>query len=115
MRDLTRNEQLILEKLLSVEFNSRDAIKAQAQSCKAKDTDDSDGYGSIYLFTDSTEKITNSARVPVEGELVDEDGVPISVLLHVVDGKIHELEIFKQDGSSILRPIDPAALRVVVN
>lgn len=40
-------------------------------------------------------------RVPVEAIAYDVDKVPIEVLLHVVDGKVRELEVIKADGSNI--------------
>jgi hypothetical protein len=46
--------------------------------------------------------------VPVEGSGSDTDGVPIHLLVHVVDGLAVELEIYKADGSPILSmpPLD---------
>ncbi len=51
-------------------------------------------------------------RVPVEAEYDDEDSVIVHVLLHVVEGRIAELEFYKDDGSAILRRPAPADLRV---
>lgn len=49
-----------------------------------------------------------NGRIPVEGfyiDDVDESGALVHLLLHVIDGKIDELEIYKEDGTPIL--IDP--------
>ncbi len=49
-----------------------------------------------------------NGRIPVEGfymDDVDEGGALVHLLLHVIDGKIDELEIYKEDGSPVL--IDP--------
>jgi hypothetical protein len=51
-------------------------------------------------------------RVPVEGETVDQDGVPILILLHVVDGMLNELEFFKGDSTEIVGPISPNGIDV---
>ena len=53
------------------------------------------------------------ARVPVEGSGSDSDGVPIYVLVHVVDGLAVELEIYKADGSPILSMPPPEAFEVM--
>ena len=49
-------------------------------------------------------------RIPVEAQILDDDGVPIAVLLHVVGGLAEELEIYRVDGGqiqrSVLSPID---------
>lgn len=46
-------------------------------------------------------------EVPVAAEAADADGETIHALLHVVDGLLHELEVYREDG----KPIDawPAA------
>lgn len=58
-------------------------------------------------------------RVPVEGRYddgpLDLGGASVEVLIHVVDGKLNELEVYKVDGGAILiRPteIDPAEIKV---
>jgi hypothetical protein len=40
-------------------------------------------------------------RIPVEGMAADADGVAIAVLLHVVDGWVTELEVYRVDGKQI--------------
>jgi hypothetical protein len=52
--------------------------------------------------------------VPVEAELEDEDGVPVHVLLHVLDGYLNELEIYREDSAPVRRAIRPEELRILV-
>jgi hypothetical protein len=52
--------------------------------------------------------------VPVEAELVDEDGVIVHVLLHVVDGFLNELEVYREDSAPVRRVIRPEELRLLV-
>lgn len=40
-------------------------------------------------------------RVPVEAEAKDADGVGIHFLLHVVDGRLREIEIFLEDSEPV--------------
>jgi hypothetical protein len=44
-----------------------------------------------------------TGKLPAEGEFNDEDGVSISVLLHVRNGRLSVLEIFKVDGSDVIK------------
>jgi hypothetical protein len=53
-------------------------------------------------------------RVPVEAEAKDEDGAVIHMLLHVVDGRPVELELFKEDGTTVRRMPSPSALELIV-
>jgi len=46
---------------------------------------------------------TVTRRVPVEAEAPDSDGVAIHVLLHVPNGYLSELEIFREDGERLIQ------------
>ena len=37
-------------------------------------------------------------RIPVEAESFDGEGATVHLLLHVVEGQINELEIYREDG-----------------
>ena len=43
----------------------------------------------------------------------DADGVSIHYLLHVVDGMINELEVYKDDSSRVRRQVQPEELTVM--
>ena len=50
------------------------------------------------------------SRVPVEGEGIDSDGGTIAMLLHILDGVVVELEIYRADGEQIVeRKLAPPA------
>jgi hypothetical protein len=53
----------------------------------------------IYTASDSKADVKN--RVPVIGLTKDESGAAIDILLHVVDGKVNELEFVRLDGEPI--------------
>ena len=61
-----------------------------------------------FEFRESVGSLGNEMGIPVEGEFKDVDGVPIHVLLHVKDGRLHILEIYKENGSEVIR-MPPAA------
>lgn len=108
-RLLNDYERMILSRLLSCEFAGRDAIAAQLGSARGRQIDDT---GSVELTTDIATPAGVVSRLPVEAQCLDEDGVPISVMLYVVNGFISELEFSKADGSTIRKMPDPQALDV---
>jgi len=63
-----------------------------------------DKEGSLQFMIDpSVDTLSNLVdRVPVTAIYDDADGVPVYLLLHLKDGKIFELEIYKADGSNII-------------
>jgi hypothetical protein len=108
-RLLNDYERMILSRLLSCEFAGRDAIASQLGSARARLIDDA---GSIGLTTDIATAAEVVTRLPVEAQCLDEDGVPISIMLFVINGFISELEFSKADGSAIKKMPDPEALDV---
>jgi hypothetical protein len=50
----------------------------------------------------------------VEAEFEDRDGVTVHILLHVMDGFLNELEIFREDSGRVQRPSTPKDLRLLV-
>lgn len=61
-----------------------------------------------FEFREDVGSVDNEMGIPVEGEFKDVDGVPIHVLMHVKDGKLHILEIYKENASEVIR-MPPAA------
>ena len=73
-----------------------------------------DDEGSLELRSKKLGAAAVTKRIPVEAEAKDQDGVDIHMLLHVVDGRPAELEIFKDDGSSIKELPEPSAFELIV-
>jgi hypothetical protein len=111
LRPLTASERALLDKLVETSFPGSNEIKAQLQSIQVRKIDDE---GSLELVSTSGPAAMVTERVPVEGELRDRDGVGVHVLLHVVEGRITELEVFKEDGSEVLDPLDHERMTVTV-
>ncbi len=65
------------------------------------------GYYASILFevNSGVQKLTTHTRVPIEMHLWKKDEAPIALLLHVIDGYINELEIYKGDLSGLPFPI----------
>ena len=111
LRPLTALERGYIERLLTADFPGRDGVAHQVTSALARRIDD---QGSVELVAQNDTRASVLKRVPVEGESVDSDGVPICFLLHVVDARVRELEIYKADGSPIIRMPSPDQVEVVV-
>jgi len=97
--------------LLGAEFPGNLALRKQLAKAAVRrvDTD-----GSLELSVEAGPQAEVVRRIPVEAEAVDRDGVPIHVLLHVVDGRLHELEFYREDSQPIVRRPTPDDIRVFV-
>lgn len=84
-----------------MEFPGSTQLAAQLDSVQVREIDE---IGSLELVNVSGPAAMVKGRVPVEGLLLDADGIEVHLLLHVVNGRLHELEIYKDDGS---KPFDP--------
>ena len=112
-RSLSNEERQWLDKLLSFDFKGRNIINEQVDFCSVV------GYcgcgcRTIDLHVDRTlPKYPFEKRIPVEMIVTPENEVPIVFYLHVVDGYINELEVFKADSSPINQEIaiDKAIVR----
>lgn len=109
-RNLTVLEQGIIDRLLEKSFPGRDEICEQMKKCLVRTIDENK---SLRFLVEANVKSKVKRRIPVEAELQDADGVLIHILLHVVDGKVNELEIYKEDGSPIIENPDPSKLKIV--
>ncbi len=108
---LTVDIQRILSVLLAAQFPGRVQIAKQIESARGRVVDQD---GSIALQAPEGPRADVERRVPVEAEAEDQDGMTFHVLLHVVDGFIAELEIYREDSLPIRGPIHAEALRVLV-
>lgn len=111
-RHLSKLERLVLAKLLSVDFPGKDQLNEQLHDVRVKRIDE---QGSLELLPIRPAPIAAvEQRVPVEAEMLDKDGVTIHVLLHVVDGFLKELEIYRDDSNPLERGLSPEELDVFV-
>lgn len=101
----------ILDALLAAEFQGKDALVEQSRYVQAREIDVN---GSLQFAPTDQPLADVLRRIPVEAEAEDADGVVIHILLHVLDGCISELELYREDSQKIANPLDPAILRVLV-
>ncbi len=109
-REINSNEKRLLEHLLNVDFPGRDAIWEQVSNSLVAEIDEN---GSLEFKSKIGIKANVKKRIPIEAEFEDIDGVKVHLLLHVVNGVVKELEIYKDNGSSIIRIPETKNIRIV--
>jgi hypothetical protein len=111
-REPTRTEAEVIQRLLAADFPGKEDIVEQLAGCRVRTIDDE---GSLELELSHVSKpAAVEKRIPVEADAVDEDGIHVHFLLHVVNGFAKELEIYKDDGTSIRRMPCADDLEVIV-
>lgn len=110
-RPLSEWERRLLVRLLEPPFPGRDQLREQLDQVLARAIDEN---GSLELQCEETTEAPVEKRIPTEGEGMDRDGITIHYLLHVVAGRMSELEIYKDDSSRVLQHPDPGEVEVIV-
>jgi Domain of unknown function (DUF6984) len=101
----------LLELLVKSQFPGVRELRDQLGECDSS-TIDANGSLRLTVARDLPAAAVLS-RVPVEGVWLDGDGVRAHALLHVVDGRLHELEIFRDDSGHLRSSIDVDDVYVV--
>jgi len=109
-REMTPDERRLLEHLLNVDFPGRGAIWEQISNSLVTEIDEN---GSLEFKSKIGVKANVNKRIPVEAEFEDTDGVKVHLLLHVVNGVVKELEIYKDDGSPINKKPETENITIV--
>lgn len=99
LRELTQDEKWLIGILLREPFPGSDAILHQMRNCRVSEIDSN---GSLQIQATDGPHVVSKFRIPVEAEFIDSDGVTAHVLLHVVDGRVTELEVYKDDSSALV-------------
>lgn len=110
-REPTEGERSLLEHLLDAEFPGRDELAPLIRSVLVRTIDED---GGLELWSQASGDAPVVKRIPVEAEALDEDGFRIHALLHVVGGKPVELEIYKDNGSTVNRLPPSSAFELIV-
>ena len=109
-RHLSNEEANIFEILLAVDFVGKQAIQQQLHAVAVDDLDDN---GSLRLYPASGPRAEVRHRIPIEAETSDVDGTRVHVLLHVVDGMVDELEVYREDSRPLQSRLTAEGLTVV--
>jgi len=108
-RNLSENEAKLVGALFAHEFIGRDALARQLEDCQVATIDDN---GSLQFSVVNPLRATVRERIPVEAQYTDHDGIVVHVLLHVVEGVLQELEIYKDDSSRVVDAPHTADLEI---
>jgi hypothetical protein len=101
-RELTEYERRVANALLDSKFPGSEVFRKQFDHATARLMATDDNYGSIVITTKSLEPANVERRVPVTALTRDESGGPVEILLHIVNGFIHELEFVRLDGKPMV-------------
>ena len=113
-RSLHPAERRILEHLLRKDFAGRDAPRTQLDGCGARAID---AEGSLELRPRGGTCAEGVPRIAVDARYHDgaaAEDVFVNLLLHVVAGRLNELEFYKDDGSPIALRADAAGTDRIV-
>ena len=97
-RELTGRERGLVQQLTQADFTGADQIREQLEACQARTIDPE---GSFELRVKRRPPARVFFRVPVELHARDSDGAGIHVLLHVLDGIVREVEVYKDTSAPI--------------
>jgi uncharacterized protein DUF6984 len=113
-RPLTRAEYDVVAKLVRNAPHARKLL-SQLDNAEVRDMPDG-GMGSIHFWLppSASKRRRLGKHIIAEGSFTDADGTPVSVVLDVDDhGHLYELDVFKADGSPLIRYPDIADLEIV--
>ncbi|MFG6490829.1 DUF6984 family protein [Microbacterium sp. P03] len=109
VRRPSNEESGLLQWLLQKDFQDVEELRAQLDGILVESIDDD---GSIRLYPQKGSPAGFAGLAPVEGRYEDADGITVSLLIHLRNGFLHELEIYKDDSTFIaLRPAEAPTLR----
>ena len=113
-RQLNPEEEALLTFLLSKPFDGSEALRRQLPSTVVTD-DRTDIDPTIGLTVDRSLAAPAAVRrqIPIEAEGPDEQGGSIHVLLHVHDGYLWELEVYRAYGGPLSRLPEPYRLTLI--
>ena len=101
-RPLISWEQEVLSRLLSLSFPGVDELRTQLASVRvSEEFADDDPTVILSVDVQSAPPAPVLQRIPVEATGRDEDGAPVMILLHVVQGYLSELEVYRADGDRL--------------
>jgi len=104
-------ERSLFNRLLEADFPGNVELGALLETALVR-TIDEDGSLEIQSAPEGAAPVIK--RIPVEAEAASDDGVIVHVLLHVVDGRPIELELYREDGKRVERIPPASAFELVV-
>jgi hypothetical protein len=109
-RPLSDTEREILQQLFTVSFHGREEVRSQLPSVRVKTIDQ---YGSLRFDAAPDDAQRVGLYSPVTARSRDSDGGTIELVLLLSEGKLFELDIYKWEGTPILRELQPSEIEIV--
>lgn len=103
-REVTPTERLLLNRLIFLRPLKGDQPAVEVEQYRVRVLDE---QGSLKFAHNFDFKQLEQRKFPVEAQVQDVDGIWIHALLFTVGDKVDELEIYKDDGSAIIRMPQP--------
>ncbi len=113
MRKLTVEERKLLTKLLQVEFTGHETLILQLEGVVVEELGPPNAPYLRLVVSDDAPLADVARRVPIEAVAPDADGMTIHFLVHVLEGRLSELEIFREDSKEILSVPPADAVQVL--
>ncbi len=101
LRAPTNDERELIARLLAADFAGAPELRLQLSTTLVDSIDDD---GSLGLNPEGASLAEVDHRIPVEATYPDADGMTVHVLIHVIDGLLDELEVYREDSLPVLRP-----------
>ncbi len=95
IRELKKHERELLDYLLEPDFPGRDVLRQQVATARVEELDD---CPCLRFHVTSPVTAEVKQRIPIEAGSED-----VEILLHVLDGRLSELEIVRKDPSKPLK------------
>jgi hypothetical protein len=100
-RAFTGREESLLRLLLDQQFPGAEVLRMQVLAAETR-ARTLDVDGSIALkVPENFPAAAVTQRVPIEAETADHDGDGVHALLHVVQGRAVELELYRNNGEPV--------------
>ena len=110
LRHPTATETNLLQRLLNADFQGAEGLVRQLATTLVEPIDRD---GSLRLRPVDPSPARVSRRIPVEATYTDADGVQVHVLVHVINGVLDELEVYREDSDAVVvAPSDTSLLEV---
>lgn len=112
-RNPTTQELALLRRLLSQPFRGAEELRSQAEAALLSRADSRGSPAWRIQIPRTIQRAEVSHRTPAGAEWVapDVDGCMVHFVVHVVDGYLDEVEVFREDGGPLNRLPQVSELR----
>jgi len=95
-RKYSKNEKILIDRILLENFSGSENLKSQIQSCDFIEVLDDQGSIGFNVEKKEEYKINTKERVIIEGQVIKENSI-LFFMVHIKDGYILELETYNSN------------------